>query len=66
MNHQRFSSIDEALASRPRAVQPAHDLWPRIAAELGQQADAPVSPGHEAACRPHDRSGRWRWPRAWR
>jgi hypothetical protein len=44
MNHQRFSSIDEALASLPRAVQPAHDLWPRIAAQLGPQADAPAAP----------------------
>jgi hypothetical protein len=43
MNQQRFSSIDEALASLPRAVQPAHDLWPRIAAQLGQQADAPAA-----------------------
>jgi len=45
MNRQRFSSIDEALVSLPRAVQPAHDLWPRIAAQLGPQADAPVASG---------------------
>jgi len=45
MNNPRFSSVDEALASLPRAVQPAHDLWPRIAAQLGQQADAPVASG---------------------
>ena len=44
MNPQRYSSIDEALASLPCAVQPAHDLWPRIAAQLGQQADAPAGP----------------------
>ena len=45
MNSPRFSSVDEALASLPRAVQPASDLWPRIAAQLGQQAGAPVEPG---------------------
>ena len=60
MNHQRFSSIDEALASLPRAVQPAHDLWPRIAAQLGQQADAPVSPGPRGSV-PDTRS---QWPLA--
>ena len=60
MNRQRFSSIDEALASLPRAVQPAHDLWPRIAAQLGQQADAPVSPGPRSSL-PAARS---QWPLA--
>jgi len=60
MNQQRFSSIDEALASLPRAVQPPHDLWPRIAAGLGQQADAPVSAGPRGGV-PDTRS---QWPLA--
>ena len=60
MNHQRFSSIDEALASLPRAVQPPHDLWPRIAAGLGQQADASISPAPRGSV-PDTRS---QWPLA--
>jgi hypothetical protein len=44
MNPQPYSSVDEALASLTRAVQPAHDLWPRIAAQLGQQANSPAGP----------------------
>jgi hypothetical protein len=33
----RFNSVDEALASLPRAVAPARDLWPAIARELDVQ-----------------------------
>jgi hypothetical protein len=60
MNPQRYSSIDEALASLPRALQPAHDLWPRIAAELGQPAHAPAGPESRNS-RPAARS---QWPLA--
>lgn len=60
MNPQRYSSIDEALASLPRAVQPAHDLWPRIAAGLGQPADAPAAPGSRSSLP----AARMQWPLA--
>ena len=33
----RFNSVDEALASLPRSVAPARDLWPAIARELDAQ-----------------------------
>jgi len=43
MNTPRFNSVDEALASLPRSVQPARDLWPAIAREIaGQRGDAVV------------------------
>jgi hypothetical protein len=37
MNTPRFNSVDEALASLPRSVPPARDLWPGIARELSEQ-----------------------------
>lgn len=33
----RFNSVDEALASLPRSVPPARDLWPGIARELDER-----------------------------
>jgi hypothetical protein len=42
MNTPRFNSVDEALASVPRSVQPTRDLWPAIARELGEHRDAVV------------------------
>lgn len=38
MNTPRINSVDEALASLPRAVQPARDLWPDIARQIGAPA----------------------------
>lgn len=35
MNTSRFESLDAALASLPRDVRPARDLWPMIAHEIG-------------------------------
>ena len=34
MNSSRFESLDAALASLPRGVRPARDLWPHIAGEI--------------------------------
>jgi hypothetical protein len=34
MNSSRFESLDAALASLPRGIRPARDLWPRIAGEI--------------------------------
>ena len=43
MNTPRFNSVDEALASLPRSVQPPRDLWPGIAREIaGQRGDSVV------------------------
>jgi hypothetical protein len=47
MNQPRFNSLDEALASVRRDVQPTRDLWPQIARELGERDD-------RAAGRPTD------------
>ena len=61
MNTPRFNSVDEALASLPRAQMPEHDLWPRIARELGQQSGgtAGMTP---PPCAP--RAARLEWPMA--
>ena len=34
--------LDQVLAAAPRDVEPRHDLWPRIAAELASEASRPV------------------------
>lgn len=52
MNPSRFNTLDAALATLPREVQPGHDLWPGIACNIDHGAhDVPRS--------------RWsRWPLA--
>lgn len=54
MNHPRYETLDAALASLPRAVRPARDLWPAICGEIG----APL--GHAAS----PRLARMPWPMA--
>lgn len=47
MNPSRFESLDAALASLPRAVRPARELWPDIARQIGngvRQAPRPAWP----------------------
>ena len=64
MNTPRFHSVDTALAILPRAVQPARDLWPPIARQLGRQAD-PVddtAPRHAPGAAP--RAAWPQWPMA--
>jgi hypothetical protein len=39
MNQRKFDSLDDALESVRREVQPTRDLWPRIAQELGDLND---------------------------
>jgi hypothetical protein len=60
MNTPRFNSVDEALASLPRALQPARDLWPDIARQLGERSDGIVE------FKPRAPAGRFasRWPLA--
>lgn len=60
MNTPRFNSVDDALAILPRAVQPARDLWPVIAQQLGRHAD-PVA---DTAPRRAPRVGWPQWPMA--
>jgi len=36
MNTHRFKSLEEALSSVPRELQPGHDLWPAIASRLAE------------------------------
>lgn len=45
MNETKRDPLDAALASLPRDVQPAHDLWPQIRAEM----DAAPALGPSAA-----------------
>jgi hypothetical protein len=44
MNPSRFESLDAALASLPRAVRPARELWPEIAREIGN-SERPAARG---------------------
>lgn len=60
MNTPQFNSVDQALASLPRAVQPARDLWPEIARQLGERGDAVV----EFKPRPARRGWASQWPLA--
>lgn len=39
MNQPRFNSLDDALESVRREVQPTRDLWPGIVQELGERTD---------------------------
>jgi hypothetical protein len=56
MNPHRFNSLEEALESVPRELQPTCDLWPAIARSLHQTA------GPSAALAPGVR--RQQWPMA--
>ena len=50
MNQPKFSSVDDALASVRREVQPTRDLWPEVSRELGER-------GERVAGRPTDLTG---------
>jgi hypothetical protein len=43
MNPPKFNSLDDALASVQREVQPTRDLWPDIARQVGERGD-PAAP----------------------
>jgi hypothetical protein len=64
MNTPRFNSVEDALASLPRSVLPARDLWPAISRELAAPpagvALASGATGREAA----PRFARTPWPMA--
>ena len=67
MNKPRFNSLEDALASVPREVQPARDLWPGIAAALGERGERPaVTPTDLALVRAarSARAVRTPWPLA--
>jgi hypothetical protein len=39
MNQRRFNSLDDALESARREIQPTRDLWPGIVQELGESTE---------------------------
>jgi hypothetical protein len=61
MNQPRFNSLDDALASASRDIQPARDLWPAISQAIGGRM--PGVPTDLAAVRAA-RSARTPWPLA--
>jgi len=67
MNQRRFDSLDDALESVRREIQPTRDLWPGIVQELGQSsertASAPTDLAGVRAAR-SARALRVRWPLA--
>ena len=56
MNTHRFTSLEEALGSLPRELQPGRDLWPAIARRMA------AAPGSALARTPQAR--RTPWPMA--
>lgn len=67
MNQSRYSSVDEALGSVARELQPARDLWPEIAKAMGQsappQANAPINLASARQAR-SARAPKAQWPMA--
>jgi hypothetical protein len=61
MNKPRFDSLDDALASVPRDVQPTRDLWPGIRQAMGERT--PGTPTDLSAVRAARRA-RMQWPLA--
>lgn len=67
MTTPKFDSLDDALKSARREVQPTRDLWPAIAQGLGQSTErAAGAPGDLAAVRAARaaRAPRLQWPMA--
>jgi len=67
MNQSKFSSLDEALKSVARELQPARDLWPGISQALDPRADQPAgAPTDLARVRAarNARTPRAQWPLA--
>lgn len=67
MNQSKYSSLDEALKSVARELQPARDLWPGISQALDQRGerttDAPNEVSRARAAR--NAPTRWaQWPMA--
>ena len=56
MNAPRFNTLEQALATVPRSLQPPRDLWPEIAQELGL--------GTNPASSRTPRGARPQWPMA--
>ena len=67
MNQSKYESLDEALKSVARELQPGRDLWPGISQALSQSADrptgAPTDLAHARAARTA-RAPRAQWPLA--
>lgn len=67
MNQSRYSSVDEALGSVARELQPARDLWPGIVKAMGQGAlppeNAPIDLASARQAR-NARTPRAQWPMA--
>jgi hypothetical protein len=67
MNQSKYSSVDEALGSVAREVQPARDLWPGIVKAMGQGAlpseNAPIDLASARQAR-STRTPRVQWPMA--
>ena len=60
MNPSRFESLDAALASLPRGVRPARELWPGIERGIARAAALDAAQGGA----PGPRAGRMPWPMA--
>ena len=67
MNQHRFNSLDDALESVRREIQPTRDLWPGIVQELGESAErmagTPTDLASVRAAR-SARAVRMQWPLA--
>ncbi len=66
MNQPKYNSLDHALASVPREVQPTRDLWPGIALALRERGTAGGAPANLAEVRAARgvRAARLQWPLA--
>jgi hypothetical protein len=67
MNQSKYSSLDEALKSVARELQPARDLWPGISGALDPRAERPTgAPMDLASARAARiaRTPRAQWPTA--
>lgn len=67
MNQSKYSSVDEALNSVARVVQPARDLWPEIARAMGRSAPPSAGAAIDLASARQARNARApraQWPMA--
>ena len=72
MNQAKFDTLEAALASVPKEVQPARDLWPAIARAVHSSAEAPAGSLTELSAARAKRAartvavpGRWLLRQAW-
>jgi len=66
MNQSKYSSVDEALSSVARELQPTRDLWPGISQVLNQSAQQPTDLARARLARAAQapRAPRATWPMA--